>query len=263
MSSKYSITLNTAASKNKPNTVVSKNGVCPFCNDKKPLILQDGLMLEDRGEMFWAENKFPLLENTYQTLIVETNKCGESIATYDLTYAKELFKFIFECRDKMLNMNKFKEVIFFKNHGVYSDSSISHSHSQLVGLKDQTYSHSEIEDSLNGPVVFEDNNLRVTVSSIPRAEFYEFNVVWNKEHTNEDYVYWVQGLIKYLTVFKHGKFSSYNLVFHETTTENIIKVVPRKPNSIYYIGFGIRQTPNDILQIAEEISQYIGNDFEK
>jgi len=262
MTNKYSIILNTAASKNKPNTVVSKTGVCPFCDDRKPLISQDGLMLEDRGKMFWAENKFPLLENTYQTLIVETNNCGESFATYDLKYATELFKFIFECRDKMLNMNKFKEVIFFKNHGVYSDSSISHSHSQLVGLKEQTYSHSEIEGSLEGPIVFKNSKLRVTVSSIPRAEFYEFNVVWNKEHADDEYVYWVQGLIKYLSIFKNGKFTSYNLVFHETSTENIIKVVPRKPNSIYYIGFGIRQTPNDITQIAEEIRQYMGNHFE-
>ncbi|MFP3727131.1 DUF4931 domain-containing protein [Priestia filamentosa] len=258
MNEKNSIKLNTARGRNKPNTVVNKNVTCPFCTDTKPLIIQDKLMLEDRGKMFWIENKFPLLEEAYQTLIVETDKCGESFATYSLEYAKELFSFIFECRDKMLETKGFKEVILFKNHGHYSDSSISHSHSQLVGLKENTYDYKEIEDSMTGPLVYKDNNVRVTVSKVPRAEFFEFNVIWKRQNQTQDYVKWVQTLIQYLSVFKKGRFTSYNLVFHETDEECMIKVIPRKPNSVYYIGFGIRQTPRDTEQIANEIKKFSG-----
>lgn len=256
MNSKYSIALNTQNSKNKPNTVVNGAVSCPFCDDRKPLIVKDGLMLEDKGQMFWAGNKFPLLEDTYQTLIVETNKCGESLATYSLDYAKQLFNFIFKCRDKLIQTNKYKEVIFFKNHGLHSDSSIAHSHSQLIGLHNMSYDYQEIEDSIEGPMVYHNEDFLVTVSKVPRAEFYEFNVVWSKEDNSQQYVEWVQTLIKYLAVFKGGRFNSYNLVFHETNTKNIIKVVPRKPNSIYYVGFGIRQTPVDTEQVADEIKTF-------
>ncbi|MDA1674662.1 MULTISPECIES: DUF4931 domain-containing protein [Bacillus cereus group] len=256
MNHKYDITLNTKIAKSKPNTVTNNDTVCPFCDDTKPQIIESGLMLEDRKKMFWAKNKFPLLEDTYQTLIVETNRCGESLATYTLEYATQLFKFIFECRDKLIQTGKYKEVIFFKNHGIHSDSSISHSHSQIIGLNKLSYDYQEIEDSIEGPTVYQNEKIRVTVSKIPRAEFYEFNVTWKKEDESYQYVEWVQTLIKYLSIFKGGKFNSYNLVFHETEAENIIKVIPRKPNSVYYIGFGIRQTPNDTEQIAKEIQEF-------
>lgn len=241
----------------KPNTVKDKSVTCPFCENQINQIIEEGLMLNNRGHMFWAKNKFPTLQNTYQTLIVETTKCGESLSTYSLDYAKELFQFIFECRNQLLKSGKYKEVLFFKNHGLFSDSSISHSHCQLIGLMDQSYDYRAIEESIKGPIIHKTEELFVSISQVPRAEFFEFNVVWSKDSVHQGYVHWVQEIIKYLQVFKNGRFDSYNLVFHETNDQNIMKIVPRKASSIYFIGFGMKQSPLEVSELANEFKEYL------
>lgn len=241
--------------KKKPNTVLNKELQCPFCEDKVPEVITDGLMLDERETMYWAENKFPILKDTYQTLIVESKKCGEDLTTYSEDYAKELFTFIFSSREKLKRSGDFKEVLFFKNHGKFSGSTIAHSHSQIIGLKDITYNYSEIEDSVKGPVIFENEHVTVTVSDLPRAESYEFNITWAKDDYTQEYVRWIQTLVSYISSVKN--YDSYNLLFHETSDRNIMKVIPKRTNSIFYIGYGIKQVSNDLTQVAKEIREYI------
>lgn len=59
----------------KPETILNRAGACPFCD-------LAGLenILEQRGPMLWLENKYPVLKEAYQTLLIETNVCDSELA---------------------------------------------------------------------------------------------------------------------------------------------------------------------------------------
>jgi galactose-1-phosphate uridylyltransferase len=53
----------------KPVTITKKEMACPFClvNDLTEIIATE-------GSIIWLKNKFPTLENTLQSVIIETDE---------------------------------------------------------------------------------------------------------------------------------------------------------------------------------------------
>lgn len=238
----------------KPNTFKEGSpALCPFCD--KDSLYEARQVLEEKNGVLWIDNKFPTLKYTKQTLIIEHPNCSEDLTTYSSEHANFLFDFAFEKRRQMLESGEFKDVIFFKNHGWLSGGSVKHEHMQLVGLEDVDYPEHRILESTNGPTVYSNESLKVTVSSVPLSEIYEFNVVWTD--AKHDYVKWIQNTLRFLKVFWGGKFDNYNLMYHQEKGVNVIKIVPRHPESIYLLGFGLHQAPTDAEEVAKEFKQFL------
>lgn len=255
MKKPFHIVLNVKKAVNKPNTIQNNNNHCPFCSFDN--LKNEHGVLGEKDNMLWIKNKYPVLEGAEQTLIIETNTCEGNLGNYQEEVAKDLFRFAFENRDKMLQTNKFKEVVFLKNSGARSDGSVHHAHMQLVGLKEVEISKAAITDSLSGEVAFENEHTKVLLADNPTGEKYEFAVIWDRKSEEMDYVKRVQQIVRYLSVFKNGKFQDYNFYFHEDENVKVLKIIPRGYVSIYLLGFGVKQVPNDLKEIAEELRVFI------
>ena len=63
--------------KQKPESIRNRSAACPFC-DKEQLTN----ILATDGSIIWLKNKFPTLQDTFQTVLIETDNCEDHIATY-------------------------------------------------------------------------------------------------------------------------------------------------------------------------------------
>lgn len=249
------IILNIKEAASKPNTIQSKTENCPFCSFEN--LKKERSVLGEKGNMLWIKNKYPVLGGAEQTLIIETNTCDGNLGNYHEDVAKELFRFTLENRETMLQTNQFNEVVLIKNNGARSDGSVHHAHMQLVGFKEAAIAKTSITDSLSGEVAFENEHTKVLLSDNPTGEKYEFAVIWDRESVEMDYVKRVQQVVRYLSIFKEGKFQDYNFYFHEDEKIRVLKIVPRGYVSIYLLGFGLKQVPNDLKEIARELRHFI------
>ena len=60
--------------------------------------------MDRQGTMIWLENKYPVLKNTWQTLIIETDQCHADFSNYTLDYAIKLIQFSLEKWQLVKNM---------------------------------------------------------------------------------------------------------------------------------------------------------------
>ncbi|MFH0345254.1 DUF4931 domain-containing protein [Bacillus vallismortis] len=249
-------------SSQKPETIVNKQNACPFCD-------RDNLsgILETDGDMIWLENKYPTIQDTYQTLIVETGQCDEDITTYSNKKMRRLIRFSLE---KLIHMEKdpqYKSVILYKNHGPLSGGSIKHAHMQIVGLKHADYMESLSYENFLGIKVAENpNQAEFNLSGDPIMGFTEMNVIISDslEHTDlmADYI---QTAVTYLTQDFSYKCTSYNLFFYHTNHHIICKIVPRFVVSPFFVGYKIPQVSVDerLHEIKEELQKKLNTSMKQ
>ena len=72
----------------KPNSIDNNSTICPFCDTKN---LTD--ILDRDGTIILLKNKYPTLDNTFQTVIIETNNCDDDMSTYSKEYMRKLIQF--------------------------------------------------------------------------------------------------------------------------------------------------------------------------
>ena len=80
------ITFNLAIGSRKPHSGTQK--ICPFCHPEK----LTGIM-EKKGDIIWLMNKFPVFENTWPTVIVETSDHNGELSTYEPEKLHEVISF--------------------------------------------------------------------------------------------------------------------------------------------------------------------------
>ena len=118
----------------KPETIRNKTATCPFCQRDE---LTDILATE--GNIIWLMNKYPTLQDTYQTIIIETDQCNEEIRTYEQAHMRKLIRFSITKWLEVEKTGKYESVILFKNHGPFSGGSIQHAHMQIIGMEHIDY----------------------------------------------------------------------------------------------------------------------------
>lgn len=220
---------------------------CPFCNREE---LSD--ILDEEDSILLIKNKFPTLENTFQTVLIETNDCLANVTTYDTTHMRKVITFGINHWLKMEDSGDFKSVVFYKNHGPLSGGSINHAHMQIVGLKDIDYKHNLKEDIFDGIEIYKEGNCLLNISTKPNACSTEFNIITSPRHDN-----FMADNIKIIVnyILNHMKCNSFNLFFYHWKESVICKVVPRYVTSPFLVGFSIAQTSNRLNNIAEEIQK--------
>jgi galactose-1-phosphate uridylyltransferase len=241
---------NTSIGVKKPENYRNKAQSCPFCDRDK---LTD--ILDSEGPMILLKNKYPVLENAYQTVLIETDDCNAEFSTYEPEHLHRLLRFGINHWLKMEESGRYKSVIFYKNHGPLSGGTIAHPHMQIIGLYDLDCEAKIDEDVFQGIVLSEESGVRFTLSNMPRIGFYEFNIEMADSDYVETFGKYVQMAVHYIMNHFQFKASSYNLFFHHIDRKIYAKVVPRFVTTPLYIGYGIPQIPNNLEGMASEVKK--------
>lgn len=79
---------NIAMGRTKPENIRHREVACPFCAVDK---LTD--ILETKGDIIWLMNKYPVLDRTWPTVIIETHDCFSEYSRYSPETATEVLDF--------------------------------------------------------------------------------------------------------------------------------------------------------------------------
>jgi ATP adenylyltransferase/5',5'''-P-1,P-4-tetraphosphate phosphorylase II len=248
LSSSTHLHFNSHVGQQKPESIVNRTTHCPFC-DRATL---EGVLAEE-GSILLVKNKYAVLQDTLQTVLIETDDCNAELSTYSVEHLHQVIRFGVKHWLDMEESGDYKSVIFYKNHGPLSGGTIHHPHMQIVGLKQVDY-RSHVEDKhFAGIPIQESCGVSFNVSTEPRVGFFEFNVILDEmQHINllADYV---QTAAHYVLNGFHRNCNSYNLFFYRLGPGIRVKIVPRFVTSPLFVGFSIPQVSDRIVDVAQEI----------
>lgn len=236
--------------KQKPNSLLNANTSCPFCNREA---LTD--LLDTDGPIIWLKNKYPTLENTYQTVIIETDECHSELSEYSKDHLYKVISFGLTHWKEMIKSKKYKSVLFFKNHGPLSGGSLRHPHMQIVGLDSINYQDALLEKHFIGIPIEVKDEVEFNISQYPRMGFFEFNVIMENEKGIQTFAEGIQIAAHYILNHFHRNCNSYNLFFYEFGGKTAAKIIPRFPTSPLYVGYSIPQVSNHIDDVVEKIKK--------
>ncbi|WP_374723572.1 DUF4931 domain-containing protein [Calidifontibacillus erzurumensis] len=232
----------------KPNSLHNKDAKCPFCDREA---LTD--LLDTDGPIIWLKNKYPTLEDTFQTVIIETDQCQSELSEYNKNHLYRVISFGLKHWKAMIESKKYKSVIFFKNHGPYSGGSLRHPHMQIVGLKNINYLDMVKKEQFIGMPIAKKNGVEFNISKFPRVGFFEFNVLMDNEKEVTTFADFIQIAAHYTLNHFYKSCNSYNLFFYELDEKIAVKIVPRFSTSPLFVGYSIPQVSNRIEHVVEKI----------
>jgi ATP adenylyltransferase/5',5'''-P-1,P-4-tetraphosphate phosphorylase II len=231
----------------KPVTMVH-NVACPFCCRDK----LEGIIAQD-GPIILLRNKYPVLRDTVQTVLIETYECDSELSLYPKDHLYKVISFGVEKWQEMINSGQFASVLFYKNHGPYSGGTIRHPHMQIVGLKDIDYSNNITPESLQGAIIFRDTGVELNLSDQPKIGFFEFNIkLLDLQYINRlaDYI---QIVTHYILNHFSKRCNSYNLFFYQLNNAITVKIMPRFVTSPLFIGYSIPQVASRMSAVIREM----------
>lgn len=230
-----------ALGRTKPENIRNTEAPCPFCDTKNLTNI-----LDRQDSLIWLMNKYPVLQNTWPTVIIESDDCHGEFSVFSLDEAEKILTFSLEKWEETKARPEFKSVIFFKNFGPMSGGSLRHPHSQIIGLYDYDYREDMTPRNFEGWLLHEEKGLQMTLSRHPLIGFFEFNIIFEKQVQPRRLALRLQQLLRYLKEnFARYSFS-YNVFFYDLHTDHYyLKVVPRYLISPLYVGYQISQVCND------------------
>jgi ATP adenylyltransferase/5',5'''-P-1,P-4-tetraphosphate phosphorylase II len=232
----------------KPNSIRNKDTPCPFCRIDH---LEE--VIDQKGSIILVKNKYTVLDNAYQTVLIETDECNGELSTYKKEHLYHLLGFGLEHWERMLQSEKYRSVMFFKNHGPLSGGTIRHPHMQIIGLEDVDCQHDFSPSHFEGFPIIEKEGVRFTASTEPRVGFYELNVIWEKDAELPLFADCIQTGAHFLLNHFHRNCTSYNLFFYKNEEKRYCKIMPRFATSPLFMGYGVQQVANNVETIAQKI----------
>lgn len=246
---------NTTIGRQKPESIRNKQQICPFCAREE---LTD--IIATDGPIILLKNKYPVHENAFQTVLIESEDCNGEISEYEATFLEKLMTFGLKHWLKMEESGEFKSVIFFKNHGPLSGGTIAHPHMQIIGLHDIDYKEKINKERFKGHLIDQRDGVDFTLSTKPNIGFYEFNVRMTNLKQIKAFSSYIQTAVHYLLNGFPFHCGSYNLFFYDFDGEIYVKIVPRFVTTPIYIGYSIPQVPNNLTWMVEDLkNRYFNN----
>lgn len=234
----------------KPENIVNKEAQCPFCDRHK---LVD--VIAEQGPILLVKNKYPVLQETFQTVLIETYTCEEELSTYSKDHLYDVINFGIKYWLEMHSSGEYKSVLFFKNHGRFSGGTIRHPHMQIVGLKNVDYHEHLRPEHFEGMVIDRRQNAELNLSTKPRVGFFEFNGILTDLAATNDLADYIQVAAHYILNGFHKNCTSYNLFFYHLQDKVAVKIMPRFVMSPIYVGYSIPQVSNRLDDVGEEIHE--------
>ncbi|MCF0158237.1 MAG: DUF4931 domain-containing protein [Veillonella sp.] len=243
-----------AMGRTKPFNMKNETIRCPFCDTSK---LTD--ILDRDGHIIWLMNKFPVLRDTWPTVIIETEGDEGELSTLPIDEATRIIDFGRAKWRETMSSKEFTSVLFFKNHGPMSGGSLRHPHSQIIGLKNYDYHQDITPNHMKGWLLHEDQNVYITLSTHPIIGFFEYNLRYKPTAPSRAITLRLQQTIRFV-LHNLAQFSqSYNYFFYDLNDGyEYIKVVPRYVAPPLYVGYQITQTCDDerAAQILKDITPF-------
>lgn len=244
------ISFNINVGKDKPETIINKNASCPFCEYKH---LEH--IIDTCGEMTLLENKYNVLADCFQTVLLETRYCGSDIPDYTKEHMHALIRFGVKHWFSMLDSGNYKSVVFFKNFGPLSGGTMRHPHMQIVGLKNIGSSSFCEASDFEGMTVLHKGAVKLNVSTAPRLGFCELNVLTENNEELDTMAEYIQDAVDYLMHYFNKRCKSYNIFFYRLAGLIKVKIMPRFPTSPLFVGYGLRLCPNNLQIIVQEMQK--------
>lgn len=241
---------NSLIGKSKPENIIHKDVPCPFCDvDKLTNIIdrQDNIIL--------LENKYRVIEKSYQLVIIETDQCNSDIPEYSREHMQKLIRFGVKHWLEAWDSGKFQSVLFFKNHGRFSGGTIRHPHMQIVGLYDLDYTNIYDGTFFQGYSLAQKNSVEIILSTKPRIGFTEINVLMKDLSDIDIFAISLQCGVDYVINHFHTNCNSYNLFFYKLEEGICVKILPRFATSPLFIGYNIALIPNNLAEIAADFKE--------
>lgn len=226
------IIFNLSIGSRKPHSGVQK--VCPFCHPEKLTNV-----IEQEGDLIWLMNKFPVFENTWPTVIVETADHNGELTTYNKEKLHQVISFGLSQWLELEKDKRFQSVLYFRNFGPESGGSQRHPHSQIIGLEDYDYMENISPENFMGPVVHEDEDCYATISDYPLSGMGELNVLLKKDGAPDQFADTIQTLAQFVLHDFPLRCTSYNIFFYHTKHNICAKIFPRYNASPLYMGYRI------------------------
>lgn len=236
----------------KPKTMHQKTAYCPFCH-------RDELtnILAEEGPILWLMNKYPVYENIWATVIIETYDCEGEFSTLPLDHAEHIIRFMLTKWRELKENPKFASVLCYKNYGPFSGGSIYHPHSQIIGLEKQDVTENIKKAHFDGPSIFKNDELEITLSAHPLLGPVEFNLVGENTLDFRTWAEKMQDVLSYITKDYFGKFTpSYNYYFYDLHDgKTYCKIIPRRIVNPISVGYKITEvmTAKKQAEIIEEL----------
>lgn len=234
----------------KPNTIHNKDTECPFCQVDQ---LTD--IYEVMDSTIWLKNKFQTIENTLQTIIIESDDCQADISTYSRNKWRKILKFSIEKWFDLDKTGKYESTVLFKNHGPLSGGSIQHAHMQIIGFKSLDYLQKISEKNFEGLVVQQKEGIKLNLSYKPIMGFTEFNIVLTKHENTDEMADYIQVSVHFILNHFYKGCNSYNLFFYRLDGKIICKITPRFIISPYFVGYLIPQVSSNLKQVKDEMQK--------
>lgn len=232
----------------KPENIVNTEVQCPFCCRE---MLKD--VIAEDGPIIFLKNKYPVLRDTFQTIIIETDQCNSELSLYPKDHLHKLFQFSMEKWQDMIRSREFASVLFFKNHGPCSGGTIRHPHMQIVGLRNIDYTPRIAAESLEGTIIHQSNGVELNLAKEPKIGFCEFNVRLKNLTCVNKMADYIQIMVHYLLNHFHKRCNSYNIFFYQLEGQISAKIMPRLVTSPVFIGYSIPQVSSRSEEVIKEI----------
>jgi hypothetical protein len=246
------LTFQTHIGKQKPETIRNRENPCPFC---QPQITEQ--LIEQDGPILWVENKYPVLKDTYQTVLIETDQCDSELSLYGKAHLHRLFRFGIRRWLDMEQSGEYRSVIYLKNHGPLSGGTIAHPHSQIIGLKHVDCMQQVRPEHFMGVQIDSWQGMEFNVSTHPRSGFVELNASApaGEEPAWTGLADYVQIAAHFVLNHYHAACTSYNLFFYHIDDRIWVKIIPRFVTSPMYIGYSIAQVADHVMEIAGKVRE--------
>ncbi len=225
------MTFNVSIGREKPHA--GTQSVCPFCHPESLTHI-----LDQRGDIIWLMNKYPVFEKTVPTVIVETSQHDEELSTYPREKLHEVISFGLEKWRDMEKDKRFSSVLYFRNFGPNSGGSQRHPHSQIIGLEEYDYRDNLQYENFIGPLVHEDADCYASLADYPLSGVGELNLTLKKDGSPEGFADAIQTLARYVLKDFPIHCSSYNIFFYHLKQLHA-KIFPRFTASPLYMGYRI------------------------
>ena len=157
--------------RHKPENIRHKEGYCPFC-DRESLTN----ILRTSGDCIWLVNKYRTLEDTMQTVLVESANHTGDPSNYSTEENRHVFRFALSCWADMLRSGTYRSALMYKNYGPNSGGTLLHPHFQIVGLNHKDGYERVPRNAFDGVSVVREGGRSVTLSTHPIMGFVEVNV---------------------------------------------------------------------------------------
>lgn len=218
----------------KPETILHKNTVCPFCD-----VANLTNILKKSGNIIWLLNKYQMLEDTWQTVIIESAKHDGDFSNYSPEENQKIIEFAVAAWDKIVAEKKYKSVVLYKNYGPLSGGSLSHPHMQIVGFTKMDIYDDVREANLEGHPIYENAGVSLNISSAPIMGPLEMNICLEDPTRMDTFAKIIQKSVQYvLEDCFDGSCDSYNLFFYKNKNkQTVAKVMPRFVVSPYFVGY--------------------------